>query len=155
MPKKDDPTLGRMSAPVPTLGRAVPSATLTTAAPSELHPTQTMAIGRMVLLHIRRYALALQERDNGRVTQRDVAEYMLTEYLDNMRDMVTLPPESPNLTRQVNTLALSRSVALRLKRLALDQSERLGRTVSQRELAEAMFISMLNEAGIVVAAIES
>jgi hypothetical protein len=110
--------------------------------------TVTIGVGRAVSLRLKRYALVLQEQETARVTQREVAERMLSDYLDGTRGAISLPEGEPKLTRPINTLALDRNVLFRLKRHALDLTERLGRTVTMREVAEAMFNSVLDEAHI-------
>jgi hypothetical protein len=145
MAKKDQDTLGRMTAPMPIASSGAPPTSATTAVRND---TVTIGVGRAVSLRLKRYALVLQEQETARVTQREVAERVLRDYLDGTRGAISLPEEEPKLTRPINTLALDRNVLFRLKRHALDLTERLGRTVTMREVAEAMFNSVLDEAHI-------
>jgi hypothetical protein len=145
MTKKDQGTLGRMTAPIPTARSGASPAITTTALSND---TVTIGVGRAISLRLRRYALVLQEQEIVRVTQREVAERILSDYLDGRRPAITLPDVEPELTRPINTLALDRNLLFRLKRHALDLAERLGRTVTMREVAEAMFNSVLDEANI-------
>ena len=145
-------TLGRMAAPTAGAGSAPPAiAPPAIAPPSEPDlstDTVNMAVSRLILLRIKRYALILQEREGGRGTQRAVAERMLHTYFDGARPAVNLPQTEPVLQGPSGTIALSRSLVLRLKRYTLDLAERLGRTVSMREVADAIFNSALEEVGI-------
>ena len=145
MAKKDQDALGRMTAPMPTARSGAPPTSATTAVRND---TVTIGVGRVVSLRLKRYALVLQEQETARVTQREVAERMLSDYLDGTRPAISLPEREPKLTRPINTLALDRNLLFRLKRHALDLTERYGRTVTMREVAEAMFNSVLDEAHI-------
>jgi hypothetical protein len=148
--KKDTTdTLGRMAAPAATTRDAPPMAGA--AQPQALDAsvdTVNIGVARTVLLRLKRYALVLQEREGGRVTQRMVAERMLSGYLDGAGPAINLPETEPELPRPIGTLALDRGLLFRLKRHALDLEERLGRSVTMREVAEAIFNTVLDEAGI-------
>lgn len=107
--------------------------------------TSNIGIARDLLLRLRRYTLQLQEDGAARVTQRAAAEIMLLEYLQGGRPPLELSQSEPSLSRETRTLALDRGLLLRFKRVLLDLEEKLGRSISQREVAEQIIADYLNK----------